>query len=99
MTACMRIVFKSMYGAGMGLLQIRDVPEQTRRSLKARAAARGQSLNAFLLDLLDQEIARPTRAEVLQRAAERAERATASAVTVLGGAREERDDRVTRDGA
>lgn len=99
MTACMRIVFKSMYGADMGLLQIRDVPEQTRRSLKARAAARGQSLNAFLLDLLDQEIARPTRAEVLQRAAERVERATASAVTVLGGAREERDDRVTRGGA
>jgi plasmid stability protein len=83
----------------MGLLQIRDVPDQARRSLKARAAARGQSLNAFLLDLIDQEVARPTRAEVLQRAAERAERATASAVTVLGEARDERDDRVPRGGA
>jgi plasmid stability protein len=82
----------------MGLLQIRDVPDQVRRSLKARAAARGQSLNAFLLDLVAQEVAVPTRAEVLQRAAERAERATASAVTGLDEARDERDDRVTRDG-
>ena len=83
------------------LLQIRNVPDQARRSLKARAAAQGQSLNAFLLDLIAQEVARPTRAEVLQRAAERAERATASAVTVLAEARErqdDRDDRVARGG-
>jgi plasmid stability protein len=83
----------------MGLLQIRDVPDQVRRRLKARAAAQGQSLNAFLLELIDQEVARPTRAEVLQRAAERAERATASAVAVLAEARDERDERGLRGGA
>ncbi len=37
------------------LLQIRDVPEEARRGLKARAAARGQSLNAYLLDPIERE--------------------------------------------
>jgi len=73
------------------LLQIRDVPEDARRSLKARAAARGQSLNAYLLDLIDREVSRPTVAEVLNRAAQRAERATASAVDVIATERSERD--------
>ena len=77
------------------LLQIRDVPDQVRRRLKARAAERGQPLNAFVLDLIDQEVARPAPAEVVQRAAERAERATASAVTALAEAREDRADRMT----
>jgi predicted nucleic acid-binding protein len=68
------------------LLQIRDVPEQARRSLKARAAARGQSLNAYLLDMIDREVARPTVADVLDRAARRAERASASALEVVDAA-------------
>ena len=89
-------VWDDIYYASMGsLLQIRDVPDQDRRRLKARAAERGQSLNAFLLDLFDQEVARPTRAEVLQRAAERAEHATASAVTALAEARKDRADGMT----
>jgi plasmid stability protein len=78
------------------LLQIRDVPDEARRGLKARAAARGQSLNAYLLDILNREVARPTVAEVLQRAAQHAERATASAGDVIGAARDERDDQLTR---
>src|SRR5674536_126086 len=40
------------------LLQIRDVPDEARRALKARAAARGQSLNAYLLDMINREVAR-----------------------------------------
>lgn len=74
------------------LLQIRNVSDQARRALKARAAARGESLNAYLLDLLDREVARPTVAEVLDRAARRSERAAASAVDVLDEARSQRDD-------
>ncbi len=74
------------------LLQIRDVPGETRRGLKARAAARGQSLNAYLLDVLGREVSRPTIAEVLDRAAHRNERATASAVDVVAAARAERED-------
>ena len=78
------------------LLQIRNVPDEARRALKARAAARGESLNSYLLNLLDQEVARPTVAEVLERAARRSERATASAVEVLDEARSQREDRLQK---
>lgn len=78
------------------LLQIRDVPDETRRELKTRAAAQGQSLNSYLLALVNREVARPTVADVLQRAAQRAERATGSAVGAVDDARVERDDRLRR---
>ena len=81
-------------------LQVRDVPDQTRRALKARAASRGQSLNSYLLDVIEREVARPTVAEVLDRAARRADRATASAVDAVDAARRDRDPRLTaRSGA
>lgn len=72
------------------LLQIRDVPDASRRELKARAAAKGQSLNAYLLELIEREVSRPTVAEVLARAAGRSERATASALDSMTAARAER---------
>lgn len=72
-------------------VQIRNVPDGTRRVLKARAAARGESLNAYLLDLLERDVARPTVAEVLERAARRGAPATASAVVVLEAARREQE--------
>ncbi|KAA8958682.1 hypothetical protein [Mycobacterium sp.] len=78
------------------LLQIRNVPDAARRELKARAAARGQSLNAYLLELIDREVSRPTVAEVLQRAAQRAERASGSAAQVVDVAREQRDEQLAR---
>ncbi len=77
------------------LLQVREVPEQTRRALKARAASRGQSLNSYLLDIIEREVARPTVAEVLDRAARRTERATTSAVDAVDAARRDRDARLT----
>lgn len=73
------------------LLQIRNVPDEARRALKARAAARGESLNAYLLNLLNREVAQPTVAEVLDRAARRSEQATASAVDALDEARGQRE--------
>ena len=57
------------------LLQIRNVSDDVRRALKARAAARGESLNTYLLDLVERDVARPTVKEVLDRAALRAGRA------------------------
>ena len=72
------------------LLQIRNVPDEARRALKARAAARGESLNNYLLSLLEREVSRPTVAEVLDRAALRSERATASAIEALDEARAQR---------
>jgi len=76
------------------LLQIRNVPDEARRALKARAADRGESLNTYLLNLLDREVARPTVAEVLDRAARRSARAAASAVNVLDEARSQRDEQL-----
>ncbi|MEO6822779.1 MAG: hypothetical protein ABI468_10230 [Candidatus Nanopelagicales bacterium] len=72
------------------LLQIRNVPDEARRALKVRAAARGESLNTYLLDVLTREVARPTVSEVLERAQGRAERARTSALEVLDAARAER---------
>jgi len=74
----------------MPLLQIRNVPEDARRTLKARASARGESLNSYLLALIERDVARPTVEEVLERAARRAGRANASALDVLDEARAER---------
>jgi plasmid stability protein len=74
-----------------GLVQIRGVPEQVRATLKARAAARGESLNTFLSDLLAREAARPTVQEVLDRAARRSDRATVSALAVVAAARADRE--------
>lgn len=76
------------------LLQIRNVPEDARRALKARAASRGESLNSYLLTLLCREAKRPTVDEVLERAARRTEQAESSAVEVLDAARSERDEQL-----
>lgn len=73
-------------------LQIRNVPEETRRALKARAAARGESLNTYLLGLVQCAVARPSVAEVLERAARRTERAGVSALEAVASGRAERDD-------
>lgn len=76
------------------LLQIRNVRDEARRALKARAAARGESLNTYLLHVLEQEIARPTVAEVLDRAAGRSEKAAVSALELLDTARSQRDEQL-----
>lgn len=73
------------------LLQIRDVPDEVRRALKARAAERGESLNRYLLGLLERETARPTVREVLARAAGRAEPAGRSALAAVQAERDRRD--------
>jgi len=78
------------------LLQIRNVPDEARRVLKARAAERGESLNAYLVNLLTREVARPTVAEVLDRAARRSERATTSALEALDEARSGRAEQLRR---
>lgn len=73
-----------------GLVQIRNVPDETRRALKARAASEGRSLNEFLLELLIEQAVRPTVAEVLARAAARTEKLSASSVDII---RRDRDSR------
>jgi antitoxin FitA len=49
------------------MVQIRNVPDEIHRELKARAALAGVSLSDYILGELRRAVARPTRAEVLQR--------------------------------
>jgi plasmid stability protein len=49
------------------LLQIRDLPEEVHRTLKARAAASGTSLTEYVRSLLARSAARPTPDELTQR--------------------------------
>ena len=52
-------------------VQIRDVPDDIHRALRARAAAAGLSLSAYLLAELTRVAERPPVADVLARAAAR----------------------------
>jgi plasmid stability protein len=52
------------------MLQIRDVPEETHRTLKARAAFAGQSLTEYARNILEQAASRPSREELLGDARE-----------------------------
>lgn len=49
------------------LLQIRDLPEEVHRTLKARAAASGTSLTEYVRSLLARSVARPTPEELAER--------------------------------
>lgn len=55
----------------MTTIQVRDVPEEPSRALKAKAALEGTSLSDFLLVELTRMAARPSRAELLTRIAAR----------------------------
>jgi plasmid stability protein len=51
----------------MGLIQIRDVPEDVHRILKARAAAQGTSLSDYLLREVVRVARTPTPEELDER--------------------------------
>ena len=55
----------------MTSVQIKDVPDETHRVLRRRAAEAHQSLQEYLRSRLIEEASRPTVAEVLERAGER----------------------------
>jgi plasmid stability protein len=52
------------------MLQIRNVPDELHRKLKARAALAGMSMSEYALRQLSKSLERPTRAELLARLAE-----------------------------
>jgi hypothetical protein len=77
----------------MPLIQIRDVPEPVRDELARKAAAAGQSMQAYLLGELTKLAERPSMGEVVRRAQARA-KASGSTVTmkdVVAAVRAERD--------
>jgi len=53
------------------LVQVRDVPVDVHRTLKARAAASGLSLSEYLRAVLERTAARPTVDELARRVAAR----------------------------
>jgi plasmid stability protein len=51
----------------MGLIQIRNVPEDVHRTLKSRAAARGRSLSDYVLEEVIRAARTPTPEELDER--------------------------------
>lgn len=49
------------------MVQVRNVPDDLHRKLKARAALAGMSISEFLLREIERSLARPTPEELLQR--------------------------------
>lgn len=76
----------------MTAITIRDVPEDTVNALKVRAAQVGKSLQAYALDLLTREAAKPTLAEMATRL-ERETRTELSTTDILDAIEEGRDRR------
>ena len=64
-------------------IQIRDIDEQVRDRLKARAALQGDSLNTYLKRLVTRDAEKPSQAEVFARAMGRRERSTVSSVEII----------------
>jgi plasmid stability protein len=62
-----------MHNACMVALQIRDVPEEVRDALAVQAKARGQSLQAYLLELVETQARRLRNTAVLDRFAGRSD--------------------------
>ena len=51
----------------MAMIQIRNVPDDVHRRLKARAAEQGLTLSDYLLRMAEREAGRPTIAELTER--------------------------------
>lgn len=49
------------------MVQIRNVPDELHRRLKARAALAGMSISEYLLREIERSLERPTPKELLQR--------------------------------
>jgi plasmid stability protein len=62
----MHIAWYHSYRMGT-LVQIRDVPDDVHRTLKARAAMSGVSLSEYLRGVLGRAVARPTPEELTAR--------------------------------
>jgi len=76
----------------MTAITIRDVPDDTVNALKVRAAQAGKSLQAYALELLSREAAKPTLAEMATRL-ERETRTELDTTDVLDAIEDGRDRR------
>lgn len=53
------------------MIQVRNVPDRLHRELTQRARQHGQTLTEFVEQVLEREVARPSREEVFERIAGR----------------------------
>ena len=74
----------------MTMLQVRNMPEEMHRLLKARAAMAGMSMSDYVLRELQRTLERPERAELLRRLSENPRKVSSSPTALI---REERDAR------
>ena len=73
------------------MIQLRNVPDELHRKLKARAAQAGMSLSDYLIEQIKREAEVPTEEELIARLASRTPVKTSkSAVQII---REEREKR------
>lgn len=72
------------------MIQVRNVPEDVHRTLKARAAAAGMSLSDYIKRDLESAAARPTLEEIDARVSARGPSAV-RAGTVIAALREARE--------
>ncbi|HEV3473640.1 MAG TPA: hypothetical protein VG408_10665 [Actinomycetota bacterium] len=49
------------------MIQVRNVPDRLHRELVKRAKAKGQTLSAYIEDLLERDVERPPAEEVFDR--------------------------------
>lgn len=75
----------------MSTLQIRNVPPDLHRQLKARAAIEGMSISDYLLAEVERVLERPTRRDLSERV--RSRTAITSDVDPAAHVRAERDSR------
>ena len=73
------------------MIQVRNVPDNVHRTLKARSALAGMSLSDFLLAEIRRLAERPTIAELRERLRRRSN--VAVAVSAAEAVRRERDSR------
>lgn len=73
------------------MVQIRNVPSELHRRLKARAATEGMSMSDYVLREIRKSLDRPTRQEVLERLqGQPARKLRSSAAEVIRSERESR---------
>ncbi|MEX0873727.1 MAG: hypothetical protein WD646_11680 [Actinomycetota bacterium] len=54
----------------MSMLQLKNVPEPTKRSLRKRAREAGMTMSDYVLRLIERDLQRPTPDELLRRLSE-----------------------------
>ncbi|XBQ15476.1 MAG: hypothetical protein ABL308_10980 [Oceanicaulis sp.] len=73
-------------------IQIREVPDETHRALKARAASEGMSMSEYLKRMIERELQRPDWASIKRRRAQM-EPLDITSDEIVAMIREERDSR------